>query len=642
MTGAGVPSGATRKEKERKMSKKFLRNGAAVGALLAALWGLAGANLSAQGIFGLSEQDEIELGKQASAEVEKKEPVLDDRAVTDYVDRLGQALASKSQRPGIAYHFKVIDSADINAFALPGGYIYVNRGLLEAAGNESELVGVLGHEISHVAARHSVDQIKKLQIASLGIGILGAVLGDGKAGAIGNIASQMVATGVFLKYSREAEREADRLGARNVFDAGWDPRGMVTFFDKLAALRQRKASGVETFFSSHPDPAERAANVDDVISSFGSLRRLLLDSRDFHSMQLRLKDLPPPVKAADDATQPGQPGQPAPPAPDAEPAPVQAGYRGQERDREIASRFAPVFRIGITSDPRFDYPARFDFDGDWRPDNNAQNANSANFRPAAYAYYSVAETPTHYLIHYGLYFPVDDRAAFDRRARSTENDWQVCLVAVEKATEGSAQDASADRVALVETHFDGEWKRYLPNFGLLGAFGAVPLEDGRPRLFVDPNGHRVSPDSGSADAAAPGVRDLIVYRYAGRADEPGGYYSRRELGYDLLPMQPLWDLAKQGDPRVFAATEELGTAVVETAGYRGRAESRSIPLGRVGVAFRAGRGGQGARLPWAWAAQGRPAGEWFLDPVGSLKARLNLNQEFSSVYLHQPTLAIFR
>ena len=349
------------------MTRKAFSAVAVAGALLAALWGFAAVDLQGQGLFGLSEQDEIELGRQAAEEIEKKEPILNDRAVTDYVDGLGQTLAARSDRPGITYHFKVVDSADINAFALPGGYIYVNRGLLEAAGNESELVGVLGHEISHVVARHSAEQIKKLQITGLGLGILGAILGDGKAGQIGNIASQLVATGVFLKYSREAEREADVLGARNVYAAGYDPRGMVTFFDKLAAMRQRQSNAAATFFSSHPDPEERASNVDNVIQSLGSLRGLRLDSREFHSMQLRLNDLPPPVKRADNAGSPDQPAPPVASTPEVGPRPDDAGYRGQESDREIAARFAPVLQVGLSGNPIRDFPTNFNFDGDWLP-----------------------------------------------------------------------------------------------------------------------------------------------------------------------------------------------------------------------------------------------------------------------------------
>ena len=131
-----------------------------------------------------------------------------------------------------------MDSKDINAFALPGGYIYVNSGVIDAAESEAEVAGVLAHEIGHVVARHSAEQVAKMQLAGLGLGVLGAILGDGGKSQMANMAAQMVTSGVFMKYSREAKREADRLGAQNMYDAGYDPSAMVTFFNKLADGRR--------------------------------------------------------------------------------------------------------------------------------------------------------------------------------------------------------------------------------------------------------------------------------------------------------------------------------------------------------------------------------------------------------------------
>lgn len=261
----------------------------------------AGAGLapfaSAQGFFNLSEKEELAIGEQAAAEIEKQEPILQDSTVGSYIDRLGQRLVRHSERRDIPYQFKVIDAAEVNAFALPGGYIYLNRGLIEAADNESEVAGVLAHEISHVVARHSAEQIRKVQLTGLGLGILGAILGDkGTGGQVANIAAQLVAGGVFLKYSRDAEREADRLGARNLYDAGYDPRGMVTLFEKLARMRRTRASAVDKFFASHPTPEERAENVGDLIRSFPYRSDLRTNSSQFRRIQRRLDRLAPPVK----------------------------------------------------------------------------------------------------------------------------------------------------------------------------------------------------------------------------------------------------------------------------------------------------------------------------------------------------------
>ena len=252
--------------------------------------------LAAQ-FFGLSERQEIELGRQAAAQVEQQQPILEDERVESYIDDLGQFLVEYSGRTNITYQFKVVDSADINAFALPGGFIYVNRGLIEEADNESELIGVMGHEIGHVVERHSVDQVKRAQLTGLGLGVLDMFIGGkGATGELANIAGQMVASGAFMKFSRDAEREADRVGARNVYDAGWDPRGMITFFQKLGALRDSRPNAIENFFSSHPNPDERAHNISELIASFPVDSTLREDGERFHEIQSLLESMPPSPK----------------------------------------------------------------------------------------------------------------------------------------------------------------------------------------------------------------------------------------------------------------------------------------------------------------------------------------------------------
>lgn len=170
--------------------------------------------------------------------MERDLQLLDDEEVSGYVVRLGGALAAVSGRPELTYTFKVVDSPEINAFALPGGFIYVHHGLIEAAGDESELAGVLDHEIGHVVARHGVDQMRRAQIANVGLGLLGTLLGTDRAADVGGLAADLVAGGTFMKFSRDAEREADQLGVRNIADADHAPRGMITVFEKLAALRE--------------------------------------------------------------------------------------------------------------------------------------------------------------------------------------------------------------------------------------------------------------------------------------------------------------------------------------------------------------------------------------------------------------------
>ena len=262
--------------------------------LLLGLW-LTSARLEAQ-IFSLSEQQEIELGREASKKVESDMPMLGDGDITGYVNRLGQKLVRNSHRSNLRYSFNVVNSPEINAFALPGGFIYVNRGLLEAADNESEVAGVLGHEISHVVARHSADQMKKAGIANLILGGLGAALG-GRGGAVAGITkvgAELGTNAAFMKFSRDDERQADELGARNVYDAGYNPEGMVTFFEKLEHIRKSEPSKLETFFSTHPSPSERVANVSHEIRAFPSKGNLKTDDPDFHTLKNRLSRLPKP------------------------------------------------------------------------------------------------------------------------------------------------------------------------------------------------------------------------------------------------------------------------------------------------------------------------------------------------------------
>jgi predicted Zn-dependent protease len=254
---------------------------------------IGSAPASAQ-FFSISEEQEIELGREAARKVESDSPILRNEDIASCVNRVGQALVSYSHRSNIKYSFKVVNSSEINAFALPGGFIYVNRGLLEAAQNEGEVAGVLGHEISHVVARHSADQMKKAGLANLVLGGLGAVLGGqgGTVAGITKLGAELGANAAFMKFSRDDEREADKLGAQNLYDAGYNPQGMVSFFEKLEQLRKTEPGKLETFFSTHPNPAERVSNVSHEIQSFPRKQNLKVDDPRFLDMKHRLSQLP--------------------------------------------------------------------------------------------------------------------------------------------------------------------------------------------------------------------------------------------------------------------------------------------------------------------------------------------------------------
>jgi predicted Zn-dependent protease len=179
----------------------------------------------------------------------------------------------------------------LNAFALPGGPVWINRGILRAATNEAQLAGVLAHEVAHIARRHAANQITKSLIANGLLGLLGAVLGNDPGGArMAQMGAQMLAGGYMLKFNRDDEREADRVGAQVMRRAGWDPRGMVEFMEILHRQQGRDPSSVQVFLSTHPAPGERARLLRQSIREGGGTR----DSAQFRAAKARVLKLPAP------------------------------------------------------------------------------------------------------------------------------------------------------------------------------------------------------------------------------------------------------------------------------------------------------------------------------------------------------------
>jgi predicted Zn-dependent protease len=221
-----------------------------------------------------------------------------DRAVAEYVDAIVQRIAAEATGPRFNYEVKVVDAADINAFALPGGYVYVNRGLISAARNESELAGVLAHEIAHVVERHGTENATKAYGAQAGAGILAQVLlgRNRQAGLPQQIIGTLGLNAAFMKFSRDAENEADRVGAEMMSRAGYDPMAMATFFDLLQSKQRSNPNSVSQFFSSHPAPANRSANIRRYASQLdgGDGRRV----GDLNAVQARLDRLPQPRRQA--------------------------------------------------------------------------------------------------------------------------------------------------------------------------------------------------------------------------------------------------------------------------------------------------------------------------------------------------------
>src|SRR5256714_8615552 len=187
---------------------------------------------------GVSTQQEVQMGQQEAQQVNAQLPMVQDAIIQNYVNALGQRIARTTSRSDLDWQFRVVNSSVVNAFALPGGFIYINRGVLERASNMSEVAGGLGHEIEHVVRRHSVKQMEQAQGANVGVGILCALTGVCQSG-IAQAAINVGGTAVFAKFSRGDEVQADEGGFNNVMRAGISPRGMYTFFQKLLAEEQQ-------------------------------------------------------------------------------------------------------------------------------------------------------------------------------------------------------------------------------------------------------------------------------------------------------------------------------------------------------------------------------------------------------------------
>jgi beta-barrel assembly-enhancing protease len=210
-----------------------------------------------------SKQQDVELGRAAAAQVERQMPVVRDAQLQSYVESIGRRLVGTGLADEYPYSFKVINDQSINAFALPGGPTYVHTGLIRAADNEAQLAGVIAHEISHVALRHGTNQASKANLIQLPAMLAGAVVGNNSMlGQLAQLGIGLGANSVLLKYSRDAERDADILGARMLAKAGYNPVEMARFFEKLEA--QGGSRGPE-FLASHPNPGNRMKTIQEEI-----------------------------------------------------------------------------------------------------------------------------------------------------------------------------------------------------------------------------------------------------------------------------------------------------------------------------------------------------------------------------------------
>src|SRR3954470_18448443 len=242
---------------------RFARPTIALVTVLMLSAGIADAQTKIKSGFNLfSPQDDVNVGQQSAVQAEQQLPILNDAQTNAYLNRIGQRLAANAGGPQFQYRFKVVNASDINAFALPGGFVYVNRGVLDQARNEGEVAGVLAHEISHVSLRHGTHQASKAYLAQAGIGILGGILG-GKVGQqtadIINTVGGIGLNALFLKYSRDLESQADVRGAQILAATGYSPADMVSFFHTLERVDTSKKTN---WLSDHPAPPDRIARIE--------------------------------------------------------------------------------------------------------------------------------------------------------------------------------------------------------------------------------------------------------------------------------------------------------------------------------------------------------------------------------------------
>ena len=261
----------------------------------AAMFGL----VASLGACSISQQQEVQTGAQQSQQVNAQLPIIRDPAINRYLNILGDSIAHVTSRSDLEWHFFMVNTNDFNAFALPGGYVYVNRGVAERSDAMDQFASVLAHEIGHVVLRHSVKQMGQMQGANIGatlLCVLTSVCNTGIAQAGINVGAQAV----FAKFSRDDEAQADAAGVDELVRAGINPNGMPQMFDKLLAERRTAPSGLDTWFTDHPLEEDRIQSSRNQISHISPviIRTLTTNTPAFDDFKARVKALPPPPQVA--------------------------------------------------------------------------------------------------------------------------------------------------------------------------------------------------------------------------------------------------------------------------------------------------------------------------------------------------------
>lgn len=246
-----------------------------------------------------STQQEVQMGAEYAAQINRQLPLVEDPEVNRYINLLGDSIARVADDRDLQWHFYVVNQDEINAFAVPGGYIYINRGLIERTQNMAQLAGVMGHEIGHVVKRHSMKQMQKAEQANVGATAICIFAPSVCNSGVGSAAIQLGGAGLFAKFSRDDEREADDVGVKYTTRAGINPNGIPQMFNILLSERKTNPGGVDALFASHPMEESRVEATQAQIAEINPavIRSTTTDSPAFQSFKRRLASLPKAPKA---------------------------------------------------------------------------------------------------------------------------------------------------------------------------------------------------------------------------------------------------------------------------------------------------------------------------------------------------------
>ncbi|MEW6126363.1 MAG: hypothetical protein AB1757_04805 [Acidobacteriota bacterium] len=346
-------------------------------------------------------------------------------------------------------------------------------------------------------------------------------------------------------------------------------------------------------------------------------------------------------------------------------APAAFTYQSETADRDIAAIYAPDFYQAY-AEKRFDYLTNFDFDGDWRGDNNWANAGKAEFAMKAFIYFAVSETATHYFIHYAVFHPRDYKGGerrgmilsemiregakigtqydptgkLDEAVLAHENDMEGCLVVVEK----NLNKPKKSRVAYVETLAHNKFLKYAPDTKNLKGVQTIQFEGKRPRLFIEAKGHGMAAYTGKEKEVVE--KKYLLYSFTGESENPEEKNSPA-VGYDLLPLySTLWSRAQNTPNETFGEAQEYqGVKLVKSLNET-KADEKSVELNKLGSAFSGKVGAENmARPPWGWfdsSERERPLGEWFFNPAETIKRHFKQDEKFALTYTHNPFSGVFR